>query len=75
MAAADAGHSDDTGWRVGGEDAWLMVVETLVASVYQVRRRHRNEEVRAAILADYPGVLVTDCGKGYDAQAQAEAPQ
>lgn len=75
VSAAAAVHTDDTGWRVGGENAWLMVFETADASVYQVRRRHRNEEVREIIPADYPGVLITDRGKSYDAQALAEVPQ
>ena len=37
-------HTDDTGWRVGGEPAFLMAFETDEATVYQVRARHRNEE-------------------------------
>lgn len=75
VVAAPAVHTDDTGWRVGGENAWLMVFETADASVYQVRQRHRNEEVREVIPADYPGVLITDRGKSYDAQTLAEVPQ
>lgn len=69
MAQAPAVHTDDTGWRMGGENAWLMTFETGDASVYQVRRRHRNEEVREVIPADYAGVLCSDRGKSYDAQA------
>ncbi len=62
-------YTDDTGWRVGGERAFLMVFETAEATVYQVRPRHRNEEVREVIPSDYPGVMVTDRGRSYDAQA------
>ena len=39
-------HTDDTGWRVDGRPAFLMAFETDEATVYQVRARHRNEEVR-----------------------------
>ena len=39
-------HTDDTGWRVDGEGVFLMAFETEDATVYQVRARHRNEEVR-----------------------------
>jgi transposase len=60
-------HTDDTGWREGGEPAWLMAFETDTATVYQVRSRHRNEEVREVIPADYRGVMITDRGKSYDA--------
>ena len=68
---ASAVHTDDTGWRVGGQPAWLMAFETDAATVYQVRPRHRNEEVRELVPADYAGVLVCDRGKSYDAQGLA----
>ena len=42
-------HTDDTGWRVDGEGAFLMAFETEDATVYQVRGRHRNEEVREVV--------------------------
>jgi transposase len=61
-------HTDDTGWRVGGEPAFLMAFETEAAPVYQVRPRHRHEEVQEVIPADYVGVMVTDRGRSYDAQ-------
>ena len=62
-------HTDDTGWRVGGESAFLMAFETEDVTVYQVRSRHRNEEVREVVPADYAGVMVTDRARSYDAQA------
>ena len=62
-------HTDDTGWRVGGEPAFLMAFETDEATVYQVRPRHRNEEVREVVPSDYRGVMVTDRGRSYDAHA------
>jgi transposase len=65
---AAAVHTDDTGWKVGGERAHLMAFETAQVSVYQIRRQHRNEEVRELIPGDYDGTLVTDRGKSYDAQ-------
>jgi hypothetical protein len=61
-------HTDDTGWRVGGEPAQLMVFETEAASVYQIRPRHRHAEVQEVIPADYAGVMITDRGRSYDAQ-------
>lgn len=60
-------HTDDTGWREGGSPAWLMAFETDQATVYQVRPRHRNEEVRERVPADYAGVMITDRGASYDA--------
>jgi len=60
-------HTDDTGWRVGGESAFLMAFVNRSLSVYQVRPQHRNEEVRELIPADFGGVLVCDRGRSYDA--------
>ena len=44
-----------------------MAFETDAATVYQVRPRHRNEEVRERVPADYAGVMITDRGTSYDA--------
>src|SRR5512135_2883224 len=65
---ADVTYTDDTGWRVGGHPAQLMIFVTATATVFQVRAQHRNEEVREVIGDDYRGVLVTDRGKSYDAK-------
>ena len=75
VPASPVVHTDDTGWRVGGEPAFLMAFETEEATVYQVRARHRNEEVREVVPADYAGVMVTDRGRSYDAQALSEVRQ
>ena len=69
-------HTDDTGWRVGGRTAFLMAFVNASLSVYQVRSRHRNEEVRELIPADFGGVLVCDRGRSYDAvELEAVAQQ
>ena len=36
VCASQVVHTDDTGWRVGGEGAFLMAFETEDATVYQV---------------------------------------
>jgi transposase len=68
-------HTDDTGWRIGGNPAYLMTFETEEATVYQVRSHHRHEEVQEVIPADYEGVMVTDRGRSYDAQAFTDVKQ
>jgi len=68
-------HTDDTGWRVEGEPAFLMAFETDTATVYQVRPHHRHEEVQEVIPGDYDGVMVTDRGRSYDAQAFDDVQQ
>jgi transposase len=67
MATAPVVHTDDTGWRVSGQTAFLMGFDSEQATVYQIRSRHRHEEVLEVVPADFAGVLVNDRGKSYDA--------
>ncbi len=46
-------HTDDTGWTIGGKGAFLMGFESEQEVYYQIRRQHRNEEVREVIPSDY----------------------
>src|SRR5919106_4032331 len=66
---SQAVYTDDTGWRVGGEAAYLMAFDTDEATVYQVRPRHRHQEVQEVVPADYLGVMVTDRGRSYEAHS------
>jgi transposase len=75
VPASPVVHTDDTGWRVGGQPAHLMAFETETATVYQIRPRHRHNEVQEVIPADYAGVMVTDRGRSYDAQGFAHVDQ
>jgi translation elongation factor EF-G len=68
-------HTDDTGWRVGGAPAYLMAFVNQALSVYQIRPRHRNEEVRELIPADFQGVMICDRGPSYDARKLEEVAQ
>lgn len=74
-------HTDDTGMKMGGKGAHLMGFSTPDTedkpgvSVYQTRRRHRNEEVREVIPSDYEGTMVTDRGRSYDAKEFASVKQ
>jgi hypothetical protein len=68
MREAPVVNTDDTGWRVGGSPAHLMVFVGAQSTVYQIRGRHRNEEVREVIPGDFVGVMGTDRGKSYDAE-------
>ena len=61
-------HTDDTGWRIGGTVAYLMGFDTDTAAYYQIRRQHRNQEVREVISSDYAGVMSCDRGTSYDAR-------
>ena len=75
VAAAPAVYTDDTGWRIHGQAAHLMTFDTDQATVFQIRPRHRNEEVRELIPGDYGGVMITDRGKSYDAEEFLDVKQ
>jgi transposase len=68
MREFPAVHTDDTGWRIGGKNAYLMGFESDRAAVFQIRYRHRSQEVQEIIPADFAGVLITDRGTSYDAK-------
>jgi transposase len=59
-------YTDDTSWKVGGENAHLMAFDTDQATVYQVRARHRHQEVQEVIPGNYKGVMGTDRGRSYE---------
>jgi hypothetical protein len=63
---APAVYTDDTGWKVGGEQAHLMAFDTNQATVYQVRPRHRHQEVQEIVPQNYQGVMGTDRGRSYE---------
>jgi len=75
VKSAQRVHTDDTGWRIGGVNAQLMGFETEQAAVFQIRKQHRNEEVRELIPSDFPGVMITDRGRSYDAKEFDEVKQ
>jgi hypothetical protein len=66
---APAVYTDDTSWKVGGESAHLMAFDTNQATVYQVRSRHRHQEVQEIVPRNYQGAMVTDRGRSYEAHS------
>ena len=68
-------YTDDTSWRVGGENPHLMAFDTDQVTVYQVRPRHRHQEVQEVVPASYRGVMVTDRGRSYEAHSFSRVKQ
>jgi transposase len=66
VGESPAVYTDDTGWRVGGENAHLMAFDTNQATIYQVRPRHRHQEVQEVVPRNYQGVMGTDRGRSYE---------
>jgi len=74
-AGAGGLYTDDTSWRIGGDGAYLMAFDTCDTTVYQVRTRHGNEQVRELVPGDYRGTLVTDRGTSYEAEELSAVEQ
>lgn len=68
IAKAAVVHTDDTGWRIGGLRAQLMGFFTSDTAFYQIKERHRHQEVLEVIGESFAGSLVTDRGKSYEAK-------
>ena len=75
IAQEPAVGTDDTGWKVGGVTAFLMGFFSRLTSVFQIRPRHRNNEVREVVPGDYAGTLHTDRGRSYDARTLSGVKQ
>src|SRR5579871_3161965 len=62
-------HADETGWRVGRQNAWLWVFSSKAATIYVIRtgKGARSHQVPEDILGpDFDGYLVVDALKSYD---------
>ncbi len=62
-------NTDDTGWRIGATLVFLMGFFTRSTAVYQVRGQHRHQEVMEVLGTGFGGLLGTDRGSSYEAQA------
>jgi transposase len=68
-------HVDETGWRVGGQGAWLWVLTGPRGTVYIIDRRRSHEVVVEVLGPGFSGVWVTDGFRAYDHRALADWPQ
>lgn len=67
--------ADETGWRIGGQSAWLHTQATARAVCYVINRS-RASAVTAQVLGwDYAGVLVHDGLRTYDNFSRAQHQQ
>jgi transposase len=61
-------NTDDTGWRIAAQQAYLMGFFTLTIAIFQIRWRHRHEEVLEMLGHLFRGLLGTDRGTSYEAR-------
>jgi transposase len=62
---------DETGWRLGGQSAWLHVWVSERATCYQVDRRRSADILEAVIGRDWEGTLIHDGFASYDRFTEA----
>lgn len=72
LAGSAVVNTDDTGWRINAVLAFLMGFFTGDTAYYQVRMRHRHQEVMEVIGVAFGGLLGTDRGPAYEAEALDE---
>lgn len=59
-------HGDETGWRIGGENAWLWVLSNSLWTIYEIVKSRGHEVVEKILGEDYEGILHSDCYPAYD---------
>lgn len=64
---------DETGWKVGGERAWLHVAATREDSYYMITRGRGTREATALIGIDYSGRIVRDGHPSYRVFSKAQS--
>ena len=69
IAGSAVVNTDDTGWRVSATLAFLMGFFTGDTAYYQVRMRHRHQEVLEVLGENFGGMMGTDRGPSYEAEA------
>ena len=63
---------DETGWRIGGDKAWLWTVATPDTTVYQIEPGRGYVEAAKLLGEDYKGVLCVDGWAPYRGFEQAQ---
>src|SRR5256712_11402376 len=59
-------HLDETGWREGGQRAWLWVAATMWVTVFVVRLSRGGQVARDLLGEAFGGILVTDRWSAYN---------
>lgn len=68
LRQAEYVHHDDTGWRVGGEQAWVGAYRSADVALFKVNPQHTSAELRAVLGDAFQGTLVCDRYSVYDAK-------
>lgn len=61
-------HHDDTGWRIGNQNAWVGTFRSADTVLFRANLQHTNVEVREGLGQNFAGVLVSDRFSSYDSR-------
>jgi len=66
LQASPVACGDETGWRIGGQPAWLWVFTNDWVTVYVIRADRSQAVIREILGPYFRGVLSSDCFLAYD---------
>lgn len=59
-------HHDDTGWRIGTQNAWVGTFRSADTVLFRANMQHTNVELREGLGQNFAGVLICDRFSTYD---------
>ncbi len=59
-------NGDETGWKIGGDNAWLWVFTNDSLTVYTIDKRRSHDVAERILGKDFQGILTCDCLLSYD---------
>jgi transposase len=66
LCQQEAVYGDETGWKVGGHNAWLWVFTSVEITVYRIDPSRAHGVVEQVLGVAFAGRLVCDCFLAYD---------
>jgi len=66
VRAEEIAHADETGWRESKRKAWLWVVVTSIATVFEISRSRGSKVAKELLGIDWVGFLVSDRWSAYN---------
>jgi transposase len=66
LRESEAVNGDETGWKIGGERAWLWAFTSETVTVYVIDPRRGHEVAERVLGEEFEGVLGCDCFLAYD---------
>ena len=61
-------HHDDTGWRIGTQNAWVGTFRSTDTVLFRANLQHTNVELREGLGQNFAGVLICDRFSTYDSR-------